>query len=509
VSAGVFLRVRVEQSLVGSGYLGIPASPLQLAIARAADGESIAGLLSDDEAKRYLGMVPDGPLEWPSLNVIVGGVRGGKSTLAEAAAIAAVYSADLSRLKPWQTPRFVIVGPTVDAASATFNELVGAFEASAVLRKTIVGQPKDGRLTIRRPDGRKVELAVVPATQGGASVRNRWLVGFVIEEAAQIGAEEDGQKVNLEGMLRAARTRLLPGCAGWVITSPMGANGEVWRLFKTYFGKGGQVRVWHAPTRALNPSFPQEQIDAARAENPDVAAREFDAEWLDPDSVYLGAALVDPARREAPLYRPVPSGRFVCAAIDPATRGNSWTLCLAWGEPGSNGVRVVVAGCWEWTGSKLFPLKPKSVFQEIAGIVGPYGVRMILSDNFGFDGFQGDARDAGLDLREVPFGEREAAYTKTKSLLSSSALELPPGPDHVRADLIAVRQRLTSSGPRIVLPHTPDGRHTDFAPSITLAVAEAERTARSHAPIDWDFIEACQSVVPPALSFGGDYKSIW
>ncbi len=480
MTANPLTGLTLEQVFVGQGFAAVPTSPLQLAIARAAQGRPLEGVIDGEACARHFGVAELAPV-LPALVVLIAGVRGGKSWLASCAAIHASLTADLSQLQSHELPRFPIIAPTVDAARATFTILCGILQASPVLCRFIEGEPTSDTAVICRPDGRRVEVVVVAAARGGLSVRNRWLVGFVLEEVAQFGTEGTGAVVNAEDILKAARTRLLPGCQGWLISSPFGPVGLLYELYKKHFGKPGRTLVVHAPTRALNPSFPQSQIDEIAAEDPDTAAREYGAEWVDADSAYLGAALVDPAVRTSPLYRP---GRAFAAGMDPATRGNHWTLAVAWSEPLQKSPalddgeqqrkRVIVGGVWSWAGSKSKPLSPRDTLAEVAATLKPYGVQRIHVDGWSFDAMADHARAVGLSLVEHPAVDRDVPYQRLKALLGNGDLELPPDPV-LRNDLLALRQRATSSGVKIHLPHTSNGRHCDFAPSVALAVMHAER----------------------------------
>ena len=475
-----FADLTLEDVVTGKGLADLPASPLQRAIVRAAQGRPVGSVIASSMMERCFG-VPSLPPIVPVLVALVCGVRGGKSFLAACGLIWAALTADLSKLKLFEVARGVIIGPTVDAAHGTFVQLVGIIQSSAVLRALVVEQTADS-ITLRRPDGRLVELCVVAAHRGGLSVRNRWLVFVAVEEVAQFNQEAAGAVVNVEEIVRAAMSRLTPGGQVWLISSPYGPVGLLYETWKKHFGKPGRTLVVWAGTRDLNPSYPQEAIDALREEDPDTAAREHDPAWLDPETAFLGAALVDPAIRIAPLVR---AGRANAAAGDFGTRGNSWTLGTAWCEPvpgGGDRRRVVVGGVWEWTGSKSSPLSPKAVFAEMAAILKPFEVRQIHVDSWSFDAMQDHARDVGLVLVEQPVGERDIPYLRLKTLLGNEDVELPPHP-HVRADLVALRQRNLSGGAKIILARTPDGRHCDMAPTIALAVAHAERQGRG--AVDW------------------------
>lgn len=470
-------NLTLERVFAGSGFADTPASPLQRAICRAAEGRPLDDVLTADECESYFGCAP---ADLPSVRarrvVLICGVRGGKTLLSCCAAITACLTADLSSLKQRELPRFALIAPTVDLAHAAFEQLVGIIRGSAVLSVMLEGTPTQDTVVIRRPDGFRVEIMVVAAHRGGMSVRGRWLIGALLDEVASFGSETEGKVVNAEELLRAAETRLLPGCQVWLVSSPFGPVGLLYDLHQRSWGKPGATIVVHAPTRALNPSFPQSRIDEIAAEAPDVAAREYDAEWVDPDSAFLAATLVESATRAAPLARPASqgSGRGVVAAMDAATRGNDWTLAIAWPERDTDGriTRVVVAGVWRWQGSKKAPLSTKATLAEIGAQLRAHGIYRVKVDGWSFDALNDQARELGFQLEQNE--DRDTPYHSLKGLLSNAMIELPPDPV-MRHDLLSIRQRATSGGTKIVLPKTADGRHCDFAPSVALAAHGASR----------------------------------
>jgi len=457
------------------------ASPLQLAITRAADGRPIGDELDDAAVLRHFGCERSRiGLVAPVIVVIVAGVRGGKSLMAACAAVKGSLTADLSRLKKHEIPRFAIIAPTVDNAQATFRLLTGSVMASPTLKKLVVGEPTADTLMIRRPDGRLVEIVVVAASRGAITVRSRWLVGFVLDEVALFGSEPNGAVINAEELKRAAETRLVPGAQGWLISSPYGPTGLLYEEYKAHFGQPGRTLVVHAPTRALNPTFPAEQVEAIRAREPDIAAREYDAAWIDADAAFFDGASIERAIRSAPLERPPVAGASYVAAWDAATRSNGWSLVIARNTEGSGlAPRIEVALAREWKGSKAAPLKPEIVIAEIATLLRPYGIREVMSDSWSADALAAIARAHGFSVREWGGATRadrqHEMYRKLGLLLSADRIELPPHPV-LKNDLKLVRKRATANGVRIDLPKTPDGRHADFAPALVLASFFAEMT---------------------------------
>ncbi|HEY1692258.1 MAG TPA: hypothetical protein VGG39_08850 [Polyangiaceae bacterium] len=489
------LRTSLEHLLTSpAGFDLGTASRLQRALCRAADGLRVRPELIDDEAlqRHFRCERSQIGLSTPVLVVIVAGVRGGKSLLAACAAVKGCMTGDLSALRKHEVPRFAIVAPTVDNATATFRLLVGHVQASPVLSRLVVKDPSDDTLLLRRPDGHVVEIVVVAAHRGAVTLRSRWLVGFVLDEVALFGAEATGAAINAEELLRAGETRLVPGAQGWIISSPFGPSGLLYDLWREHFGNPGAVLVVHAPTRALNPSFPQAKIDAVRRRNPDAAAREYDAEWIDADTAFFDGTLIDAATRATPLEEaPVPGAAYA-AAWDAATRGNSWTLIVARAEAadvqpqlvGSTAEerprqllelpRVRIALARQWTGSKKSPLDPDATIAEIAGILATYGVKSVRCDSWGADALQALARRHGITLREVSSTQAEqfARYDAVRTLLTTSRLELAPHPV-LATDLKGVRKKALANGIKPELPKTSDGRHCDFAPALTLACEAA------------------------------------
>jgi hypothetical protein len=470
-------KLTLEQLVTGKGYADLPASPLQRAICRVADGLPLGELSHVAEVVQAFGgfeAIAALPRERPDAIELAVAIRSGKSFMAACKGIHAPLTADLRHLKKHEIVRSVILGPTTDVARATFVQKLGILE-SPILSRYVDGEPTMDTIMLRRPDGRRVEVMVVAAHKGGLSVRNRWLVHVTFEEVALFGEEAMGAAVNVEALWQAAITRLLPGCQAWLVGSPMGPRGMLHDAWKKHFGKPSRALVVvQASTRMMNPSFPQSKIDAIQISNPD-AADEYRGTFNDVALAYYGGGLVDPAIRAAPLQR---TGRAVAAGMDPGTRGNSWTLAVAWPErdplnPARR--RIIVSAVWSWTGSRAAPLSPRATLQEIARVLQPYGIKRIHVDSWSFDAMQDHAREVGLSLIEQPAGERDLPYQQLHTLLANGDVELPPEP-MLRTDLLAVQQRATAGGVKIYLPQTANGRHCDYVPAVALAVTYAAGT---------------------------------
>lgn len=460
-----------ESLLTSKDAFGLTtATPLQRAIARAADGKPFDDLLGPDERMKFFGSAAV-PTTRPNLMVLVAGIRSGKSLMAGAAALYSALTADLSKLPRYERARAVIVAPTVKTAEITFRLLTGAVEERPRLRALVSGKITADTVTIKRGDGRQVDIVVVAAHRGAVTIRGSWLVNFTLEETSFFSEALEGYKVNAEELLRASETRLVAGGQGWIISSPMSPSGLLFDLWKANFGVPGPVRVVHAPTLAMGGglTITPEQIEAVRKRDPDAAAREYEAVWADADAQLIAASHLDLSRRSQLLLPPV-EGCTYAAAMDPATRGNAWTLAIGTRDWRDGKIKQVIALAQQWQGSKVKPLSPDAVLKEIALIVKPYGLTTITTDQFSADALRVIARRHGVTLwdRASTATENVDLYTSLATKFADEMVEIPDDPV-VRADLLAVRKKVTSRV-SIVLPRTPDGRHSDYAPVIARVI---------------------------------------
>jgi hypothetical protein len=286
-----------------------------------------------------------------------------------------------------------------------------------------------------------------------------------LEEAAFFGEDEKGYKVNAEDLLKAGEPRLLKGGQGWIISSANGRQGLVYDLWEQHFGKPGRILVVRAPTLVMNPAFDRAEYDALKARNPDAAASEYDVEWLDVESSMLPMADIERAMR--PPQARLPRYQYV-AAMDPATRGNAWTLAIAT-KVDHDHVRIVYTR--QWVGSRQKPLSPLEVLKEMAPILHSYGINSVATDQYASDALKDLARPLNVFVWEVPSTQQTnfEMFEDVRVWLREGRLEITDDPQ-VKTDLAGIKKRVGRLGVSIELTKTPDGRHCDYAPSIARAL---------------------------------------
>lgn len=446
------------------------ASPCQRAICRALDGESIDHLATDDNVWEAFGRALPPPV-MPHEAVILAGIRSGKSLIAACAGVRSALSCDVSKLGPGEIPRVSIVSLSRDLARVTFGHLYGRVANSAALRPHLLGDPTGETLTLRHPSGRPVEVAVVAGSRAGSSLVARWCAGVIFDEAPRMVGTADGV-INLTDARAAVLERLLPGAQALYIGSPWAPMGPVYEWVSEYFGHPtADMLVVKARGPWMNPEhWTAARCEQARERDPLVHRTDVLGEFADAEQTFFPSAAIEASTRPELLHVPPEDDAAYSAAIDPATRGNAWTLViLGCREPG----RYFVAYHRQWQGSPTAPLRPEEVIAEIATECERYSVPFTYSDQFAADYLSDLAGRYGLGLIPVTFTGRKLMdmLDRVKMLLTSGALELPPDTAFSR-DLVGTVKRLTATDAKVVLPRTRDGRHGDYVPPLAILCSE-------------------------------------
>jgi hypothetical protein len=457
----------LEELLTSEQGFGLTtATPLQRAVCRIADGLPLGELACEPAVMSAIGAAP--PPGRPAELLLLSGIRTAKSLTSGALAVHWSQTCDVSRLGAGEVPRVSVVSLTTDLARVVFQHVVGNVLARPALRALVIGSPTVDTIVLRHPTGKPVEIKVVAGSRAGASLVARWSAGCVFDEAPKmLGGDE--AVVNYDDARRAVIGRLLPGAQLVSIGSPWAPFGPIYETVLAHHGKPTRERVviW-APAWDMNPIWwTPERVAHFMVHNPDAYQTECAAKFASPEESLFGTLEVERATREASVV-PFDSRCSYVAAMDPATRGNAWTLVIATRV----GNRRVVVLAREWVGSRLEPLKPRDVLSEIAAELRKYELDAVWSDQWSADALRDLGREVGVRLIEATNTEPEKArkYLQLKARAAEGELELPPLPA-LRTDLLRVKKRTTQTGVQIVLPKSSDGRHCDFAPAVMLALS--------------------------------------
>jgi hypothetical protein len=440
------------------------ASPLQRAICRIADGKSLRELASDPTVRAAIGAELDPKAAHrPRELAILSGIRVGKSLMAAAMAVHWSQTCDVSKLGPGEIPRVSIVSLTKDLSDVVFGHIVGRLQQSPIFRTLVLGEPGGDCVVVRHPTGRPIEIKVVAGSRAGASLVARWSAGCIFDEFPRMVGGSEGV-VNWDDSRNAVLLRLLPGSQLVHIGSPWAPFGPAYDLVTKHWGNpSASMLVVKAPAPAMNPFYwTPERVEESKSD-PDVYRTDVMAEFSTPEESLYSAESV--ARAIRPEVGPE-AGHIYTAAMDPATRGNSWTFGV-FTRTGKQ-KRMVLAR--QQTGSRSEPLSPRVVFRDtIAPECKRFGITSIETDQYYVDALTDIAREFGISLIQHQLTEREKTerYLAIRAKLDEGEIELPA---EVRTDMLRARKRVTQNGVQIVLPLTSDGRHADYCPTIMLGI---------------------------------------
>lgn len=444
----------------GFGLVG--ATPLQRAICRLADGLPLGDLALHPDVLECIGDVSELDGRPDELDIL-SGTRTAKSMITAALAVRATQTCDVAHLAKGEVPRYAIVSVRKDLADVIFGHIKGTLLAQPTLRTLLLEDPTADTVVLKHPSGRPVEIKVVAGAKAGTTLVARWLVGLALDEYTRMVGSEDGV-VNYDDMRRAVLSRLLPGAMVASIGSPWAPFGPAFDRAQKHWLKPTKklVFIWATADR-MNPAWwTPERSKELQESDPDAYMTDCLAQFLEPEELFFPASLVEQSARKEPEILPREPGYVYSAAMDPATRSNAWTLVIGTRKD----ERRIVARAHQWKPHGK-PLDPKAVFAEMAIMCRAYGVTMVRTDQWSVDALRALAELAGLTLVQQDFGtgEQYDAYKTAQTWLTLGQLELAPVLE-LLTDLKRVKRRVTQSGLSIVLPHTADGRHCDFAPAL-------------------------------------------
>lgn len=474
----------LETLLTSPRFFGLAtATPLQRAICRIVDGVPLGELAAHPHVVGAVGDVARLPRRAPRLLVLLSGIRGGKSLLAAAGAVRMAMRCDLSRLTAGEIPRVSIVSVKLDLADVVKQHLIGNLLSRPALTELLLEEPKSDSVLLRHPSGRPIEVKVVAGSRAGSSLVARWSAGVIFDEAPRMVGAAEGV-VNLDDMRAAVAGRLLPGACRWEIGSPWAPFGPVFETTNAHQGKpSAEVVVVRAAAPWLNPVWwTPERVEELRTSDPTAFRTDVEAQFADPEEALVPLATIEASTR-AELVEEPRAGHTYVAAIDPATRGNAWTLVVGTRRDGKRHIVKVR----QWVGSPTKPLDPAEVLREVAIELRAYRLDSVETDQWSGDALAAVARQPGIGLSLVVWPatstENTEMFLDLARRMAAGEVVLPPDAQ-LRADLQRIRRRVTSGGVAIVLPQTSDGRHCDYAPAVARVVrrfVDEPRAEENHA----------------------------
>lgn len=464
--------------------LGLTLTVGQRAFVRVAVDRASMDELSDDEKAAALDMwgpLGDVPAVARRTVVAAFGRDSGKTELASAIGLYLALTVDLSKCGPGDMPRAFVVAPDLDTARLTLERALARIEASEALHDRLVGAPSTLGFTLRRLDGRLVRFEVRAASRGGKTIRGRSIVALILDEASLFYGE--GYTVNDREIVKAGRPRLLPGGLILLASTPWAEDGLFFELFDKNHGKPRAALAARASTLVMRDHDPEvhERIELEREEDPDNAAREYDAQFIG-----TGSSL---------FFEP----EAIARAMAPTSAADDWTHKAAGADLAlmrDCSALAVVGARTEEDGRVIFGLVDTEIHAPKKGeplllgaVVASFTAKLVKHglDTMSADSHQREqarryADELGVTIEAAPEG-RDAkweTYATVRRLLAEGRLVLPEDA-RLAAQLRAIRSRpMSGGGYKVTSPRRAGQGHGDLVSALVLAVAAAHNRAGGH-----------------------------
>jgi len=309
-------------------------------------------------------------------------------------------------------------------------------------------------------------VTVEVVTRSYRSVRGRSVCVAVLDELA-FWRDDDSANPDSE-VLNAVRASMATfGSDAMVIagSSPCARRGVLWDAFRRWHGKDdARNLVWQAATRTMNPTVPQEFVDAEFERDPASAAAEYDAQFRSDIAEFVSLAVLEACTADGLFEIPPVSGTAYLAFCDPSGgSSDSMTLAIAHHDDG-----VAVLDCVREVPA---PFQPEAVVADFCTTLAAYGVAKVTGDRY-----------AGEWPREQ-FKKRNVDYVPSERVKSDIYLDALPLLNSRRCQLLDILrlisqlhglERKTARGGKDSIDHGP-GAHDDLANSVAGAIVLASR----------------------------------
>jgi hypothetical protein len=396
--------------------------------------------------------------------LMIGGRRGGKSKAVATLCAWLASCIDWSDcLSIGERGRVLFVAPTVDQARVMMDYTRALFHDNELLHSLVENELAD-ELHLKG----RIIFEIQPAS--AAHGRGKTAVAICLDESAFL---KSGDAVNNdEDLVTALRPSLATTGGPLLLTSsPAGAEGLVYQLYKRHFGAQGDARciVAKGSSRDLNPSLRQSVVDRAYEEDPDSAAAEYGAEFREPQTAYITREIVERCIERGTGPRVRVRGVQYFAHVDPSTGVGRDSFGFVIGHKVHEGERdtTVIDFIYE----KQPPFDPLAVVAEICGALQAWGITEVMGDQAGKPLITAFAR-GGIKYRCTPISTSEV-YMHALPAWTSGSVCLFDGVERVVRQLVGLRRKLGQAGREIIDHAKSVHAHDDLAVCICGVIYQA------------------------------------
>jgi hypothetical protein len=389
------------------------------------------------------------------------GRRGGKD---RSAAVLASYIAALcdhsDALSPGERGLVLCIAPDQRQATITLDYIEAAFRGSPMLSTLVSERISD---TLRLTNGIDIEVRA-------ASFRRLRGVTAVAVIASECAFWQSDETSNADVDILAAVRPALATTGGplILITTPYARRGEVWDLYRKYYGPDGDpsILIVQGTAREFNSTLPQSVVERALERDHAAASAEYLAQFRSDIESYVSReavlACVDGIRERAPIERVSYFG-----FVDPSGgSADSMTLAVAHQE--------TAGAMLDCVREVRPPFSPEDVVEEFARLLKSYRVTKVVGDRYAGEWPRERFRTCGI-VYDPAAKPKSDIYRDVLPMINSGRVRLL---DHQRLiSQLCSLERRSSRGGRDSIDHPP-GTHDDLCNAACGVLVGLEAAAR-------------------------------
>ncbi len=397
----------------------------------------------------------------------------GKTTLCSAYATYCAVCQHPGKIGPGDTPYVIMVAPDLPTAKLSIAMCREMIRGNQALERLVVGDEKQ-IITLRRPDGLQTKIEAFAASRGGATVRGRTILAFLLDEA-EFFTSGDGYTVSDTDIFRALKPRLVRRGKGMLVSTPWPVETLMGAMFEKNWQKGIDATAIKAPTLLVrgDDEDVRANVEDERIRDPENCRREYDCEidgvtgegFFDP-TMLAGtktSELLLPGAHQ-PLWPTV-------AAADLGFKNDSSTLCVAQYD----GHRYRTVSMVELRPRPGQPLKPSVVMNRFAEEAKKYGCTYIVADGHYRESFKETLAANGMSMVDAPEGMRgkQDSFSRVRAVLHEGLVRLP---EHDLTHRLIQQAKLVTAKPApggglsIKIPRKVGMGHGDLVSSWVVAI---------------------------------------
>lgn len=378
------------------------------------------------------------------------GRRGGKSKVI---ALTAAYEACLSgrekNLSPGEMGLVSVVSPT-RLQSQIIKNYIRAALSSPMLDGEIIQEDKDG---FKLRNGIRIQIL----TGDFRAVRGFSQICIVCDECCYLGTTEESKVKSDTELVRAVRPALITtGGKLIAISTKYARKGWAFKTWKDNFGNdNGSVLVWDAPSKKMNPTLSQADIDLAITEDPISARTEFLNQWRDDVCEFLPLSVIEAVVKKGRKELLPKTGESYFGFVD-CSGGRNEDSAIAIGHKKDS--KIIV----DYIKRYKAPHNPYAIIKIMCDTLRKYKIRRVIGDNYGAEFVAQAFQKNGIGYEKCSLPKSQL-YLELIPTICSHAIELLD--DETSIGQLASLERRTRSGGKDSVDH-PQGGKDDSANAI-------------------------------------------